>query len=87
MQEAVVNFSRESTLIGHVVEVTAAYFRARMLGDENGFSESVKIGEETFFPGRVGSYQLVKQGGHGQCADHEDCTRPPVNISRQSRGF
>lgn len=64
MQEAVFNLSRESTLIGHVVEVTPAYFRARMFTDEDGFCESVKIGEETFFPGRVGSYQLVKQSGH-----------------------
>jgi len=64
MQEAVLNLSRESTLIGHVVEVTPAYFRARMFSDEDGFCESLKIGEETFFPGRVGSYQLVKQSGN-----------------------
>lgn len=64
MQEAALNLSRESTLIGHVVEVTAAYFRARMFADEEGFCESVTIGEETFYPGRVGSYQVVKQAGH-----------------------
>lgn len=64
MQEAAVSLSRESTMIGHIVEVTGTYFRARMLSDEEGFGESVTIGDETFYPGRVGSYQVIKQGGH-----------------------
>lgn len=55
--------SQDSTLIGHVVEVTAAYFRARMIGDEDGFGKSVMIGEEEFHPGRVGTYLMVKQAG------------------------
>ncbi|HKJ17623.1 MAG TPA: ATP-binding protein [Xanthomonadales bacterium] len=64
MQEAAISLKRGSTLIGHVVETTAAYFRARMVSDEDGFSETITIGEETFHPGRVGSYLMVRQSGN-----------------------
>ena len=64
MQEAAINIDRNRTLIGHVVEITAGYFRARMIGDENGFGSPMKIGDETFHPGRVGGYQMIKHGNH-----------------------
>ena len=64
MQDAAIDINRDRTLIGHVVEITAGYFRARMIGDENGFGTPMKIGDETFHPGRVGSYQLIRHGRH-----------------------
>lgn len=56
--------SEDNTLIGHVVEVTGAYLRARLISEEEGFRDVVEIGDEEFYPGRVGSYLLVKQSGH-----------------------
>lgn len=55
--------SQDNTLIGHIVEATAGYFRARMIAGQDGFKESVTIGDETYHPGRVGSYLMVKQAG------------------------
>lgn len=55
--------SEGNTLLGHVVEVTSGFFRARMITEEDGFSDTIRIGDETFYPGQVGTYLVVKQSG------------------------
>ncbi|WP_367026777.1 helicase HerA-like domain-containing protein [Methylococcus sp. ANG] len=52
----------ENSLIGHLVEVRAGRFVARLLSEEEGFRSEVSLGEEAQRPGQVGAYVSVRHG-------------------------